>query len=83
MPYGIIAALTVGSLESDLAELQGKDPELAAIITYLETGVLPTEEKFAKMLALTQSQYLVQDGILYYVEPDSTLRVIPPTEARE
>ena len=83
MPYGIIAALTVGSLESDLAELQGKDPELAAIITYLETGVLPTEEKFAKTLALTQSQYLVQDGILYHVEPDSTMRVIPPTEARE
>ena len=76
-PYGIISALEGEDLEMDLAALQRGDSELAAVVTYLETGVLPAEEKFAKRLALTQSQYVIEDGILYHVEADSTLRVIP------
>ena len=62
----------------DLLALQHQDKELAAIICYVETGVLPEDEKLAKTLALTQSQYTVQDQIQYRVESDSTLRVIPP-----
>lgn len=31
---------------------------------------------FAKTLALTQSQYMVQDGILYHMDSDSTLRMV-------
>ena len=48
-----------------------------------ETGVLPEDEKFAKSLALTQSQYSLEDDILYHVEADSTLRVVPPSSKRE
>ena len=75
MPYGIISVITADQLEEsepDLPELQRRDPELAPLITYLETGVLPA-----------RSQYMVQDGILYRVESDSTLRVIPPTGSRK
>ena len=43
----------------DLVALQRGDSELAAIVTYLETRVLPAEEKFAKRPALTQSQDLI------------------------
>lgn len=53
-PYGIISTLEGEDLEMDLAALQRGDSELAAIVTYLETGVLPAEEKFAKRLALTR-----------------------------
>ena len=67
----------------DLSALQRQDKELAAIICYLETGVLPEDEKLAKALALIQSQYMVQDQILYHVEPNSTIRVIPPEGKRE
>ena len=57
--FGIISALDgcdLGKI-SDLPKLQQGDPELAAIIKFIETGVLPEDEKFAKSLALTQSQY--------------------------
>ena len=66
---GVIAAIE----PEDLSALQRQDKELAAIICYLEIGVLPEDEKLAKALALTQSQYTVQDQILYNVEPDSTI----------
>ena len=76
---GVIAVVA----PEDSSALQHQDEELAAIICYVETGVLPEDEKLAKTLALTQSQYTVQDQILYLVEPDSTLRVIPPEGKRE
>ena len=84
VPFGIVSALAVEESEPDsLATLQREDPRLCEIITYLETGVLPEDKKFAKTLALSQSQYLMEDGVLYHVEPDSTLRVIPPEQLRE
>ena len=86
MPYGIISVITAEQLEKDesgLSELQRKDSDLASIISYLETRELPEDKKLAKRLALTESQFMVQDGILYHVESDSTLRVIPPTESRK
>ena len=87
MPFGIVSAVTIGETAGtstdNLAILQREDPQLRAITTYLETGVLPEEEKFARSLALSESQYLIEDGILYHVESDSTLRVIPPEKLRE
>ena len=86
-PYGVISAVSVqenaDTSIDDLATLQREDPQLEAIITYLETGVLPSEENSAKRIALTQSQYLIEEGVLYHVEPDSTLRVIPPEKTRK
>jgi len=86
--YSIISALTaelsdVTPPEKDLPGQQREDEELAAIITYLETGILPEDEKVAKALVLSQSQYCIEDGILYHVEADSTLRLVPPVTHRE
>lgn len=66
----------------DLPTLQRQDENLASIISYVETGLLPTDESMAKKVALTESQYVVEDRVLYKVEPDSTLRVIPPRSQR-
>ena len=74
---GVVANL---SQEVDLPELQRQDRELAAMITYVETGLLPTDEGLAKRTALTTSQHVVEDRILYHVD---TLRLIPPTTHRE
>ena len=73
---GVVAAVSVE--ESDLSALQRKDEHLACIIAYLERGILPNDESLARTISLTQSQYVVQDSILYHVEPDSPLRVVPP-----
>ena len=58
MRYAIVSTVTVDSEESNPPMLQRQDPELATILTYLETGVLPPNEKSAKALALTQSKMM-------------------------
>ena len=40
--------------------------------------MLPESFKHARELALTKSQYVVPDHVLYYVVSDKTLRIIPP-----
>ena len=87
---GVVAALAGGGKEGappaddrDLSLLQRADPELAPVITYLETGRLPEEEKPARQIALTSMQYTLEDDVLYRVEDDGTLRIIPPTDWRE
>jgi hypothetical protein len=69
--------------EMDLPSIQRRDEDLAAIIEYLETGILPSDEKVARTLVLSKSQYVLEDDVLYKVEQDSTLRVIPPKDQRE
>jgi hypothetical protein len=62
--------------EMDLPSIQRRDEDLAAIIEYLEIGILPSDEKVARTLVLSKSQYVLEDDVLYKVEQDSTLRVI-------
>lgn len=63
-----------------LGEEQASDPPLKTIMEYLTKGVLPESEKDARELVLSKSLYEVIDGVLYRVQPDKTLRIIPPTE---
>ena len=51
--------------------------------TPLARGTLPSDERKAQGLALTKSQYLLKDGVLYGVEKDKTLCVIPPRSLRK
>ena len=69
--------------EQTLASLQRADSELKPLVEYLETGTLPAEDKEARKIVLGSTQYTLQDGILYRVEDDGTLRVVPPTDMRE
>ena len=57
---------------------QQKDTELKLITDYLENGDLPNDERKARDLVLRRSLYQVVNGILYHMEPDKSLRLIPP-----
>ena len=70
-------------LDHDLSTRQRNDGSIRRIIDYLERGDLPQCEKEARELVLGKSQYTLLDNILYHIEPDHTLRVIPPTADRE
>ena len=54
----------------------------AEVITFLKTGSLPLDTKRAKLLALSQSQYLLEDDVLHHEVTDGSLRVIPPEDAK-
>ena len=45
--------------------------------------ILPEDEKRAREIVLSQSQFQIKEGILYHVEKDRTLRIIPPQSLRE
>ena len=53
------------------------------MIKYLETGELPADSKRAREFALTKSQYALVDDVLYHVERDKSLRIIPSLACRE
>ena len=72
-----------GSESSSLPTQQRTDPELLGVIEYLETGRLPQDEKEARRVAMTSSQYTLEEEVLYRVEEDGTLRVVPPVSWRE
>ena len=60
-----------------LGEQQHGDPHLQEIIRYLENGELPADDRQARQVLLGQSDFTILDGILYRVEKDKTLRVVP------
>ena len=76
---GTPAELEKGSL----SELQRRDGGLAPLICYLEDGTLPDNEKLARRIAMTGSQFVIEDGALYWIEADSTLLVVVPEECRK
>ena len=63
----------------NIRKCQMDDPKLKCIMLYVEDGELPRDEKKAKELVLGRSLYEVVDGILYHVEVDKSLRLIPLT----
>ena len=81
MPSQVVANLSSEETE-DLPAMQRSEPKLMVVITYLETGGLPEDEKLAIQVALTRSQYVIEDDVLYRLKGDGILRVIPPTPLR-
>ena len=71
-----------GPDQTSLSERQLKDPHVREIIRYLVDGELPTDDKQARRILLGQSNFTVLDGILYHIEEDKTLRIVPPTSDR-
>ena len=78
---GVIAAVEPDGVDPPMRQRRCKN--LATIISYLETGVLLTDERLAQNLVLTESQYVLEDNVLYKVEPDRSLRIIAPENQRE
>ena len=68
--------------ETSLSQRQQEDPDLGVIITYLKDGELPEDTKVARELILSKSQYVLKDGVLFYVAKDKTLCIISPKTDR-
>ena len=50
-------------------EMQRRDPELAAMIDFLENDILPINDKYArKILLKSDNFYIGQDGLLYHID---------------
>ena len=77
---------TVNSLACDhggVGSHQDEDPDVKIIKQCLKDGKLPLEDNVARKLLLSKVQYEVIDDVLYHVEADHTLGVIPPAHLRE
>ena len=68
--------------DDPFGDRQRQDPELNMIINYLENTDLPEDDKVARELILAESRYAVIKGVLYRIEEDQSLRIIPPAEDR-
>jgi len=52
-------------------ELQRRDPEISAMIDFLESDILPSNDKAARKILLTSDNFYVgQDGLLYHLNFD-------------
>lgn len=56
------------------------DPELKVHFDYLEGKQLPTEEARARRIVAESTLMEVKDGVLYHVEKNGQLKLIPPKE---
>ena len=64
--------------DRDLATRQHQDPLLRPVIQYLSHGEIPDDDRRARELSITAQQYVVLGCVLYHLETDKTLRVVPP-----
>ena len=50
-------------------EMQRRDPELTAMIDFLENDILPTNDRDARKILLTSDNFSIgQDGLLYHID---------------
>jgi len=50
---------------------------------YLLDNELHDQKKKARELTLSRAQYEVIDSVLYHIEPDKSLRIVPPAVDRK
>ena len=65
-----------------LSSRQEHDVDLKVIRDYLLNNELPSDDKKAREIALKKSEFEIIDGVLYHVEKDKTLRIVPPSQDR-
>ena len=65
-----------------LSSRQEQDGDLKRIRDYLLNNELPPDEKKAREIVLQRSEFEMVEGVLYHVEKDKTLRVVPPLQDR-
>jgi len=68
--------------ELPLSARQALDPELAIVIKYLESGVLPPDDRGAKEVILGKTRYVVIDNVLYHLTGDKSLWIVLPKKER-
>lgn len=80
---GAVNALVCDDSRQELGAKRDSDPSLQTIKHYLWTGELPTDEQKARKLVLSWPQFEIVNDVLYHVESDKTLQIIPPVDQRE
>ena len=68
---------------SALREEQLQDPDLKIYLDYLDQGLVPQDQKVARRLAAERLCYETVDGVLFRVENEGTLKLIPPANRRK
>uniref|UniRef100_A0A914XA95 RNA-directed DNA polymerase n=1 Tax=Plectus sambesii TaxID=2011161 RepID=A0A914XA95_9BILA len=68
-----------------LTKMQRADPDYKPIWEFIESGALPADDKQARKIALQSHAFVVQDGLLYFVENGKShrLRLAVPHSERE
>ena len=84
---GVVAAASgdvVPAKDRKLSWLFDKvDLKLGLVVEYLNQGVLPLDEMEARKITLNRNNYNLVDDILFHVEPDKTLKIVPSVAERE
>ena len=68
--------------EMPLSARQAQDSELAVVMKYLQSGVLPSDDKRARELILGKTRYIVMEDVLYHLSADKSLQIVLPKEER-
>ena len=71
--------------EMSLSARQALDPDLAIVIKllkYLQSGILPPDDKKARELILGKTRYVIIEDVLYHLSADKSLQIVLPKEER-
>ena len=64
--------------EMSLSARQALDPDLVMVIKYLQSGILPPDDKKARELILGKTRYVIIEDVLYHLSADKSLRIVLP-----
>ena len=70
----LLTAEPTDDIPDSFADEQQKDPALLEIFNYLLEEELPAEDKRARKIALQSSLFVIEDGLLYFVDPKQKQR---------
>ena len=65
-----------------LSSHQEQDYELKVIRGYLLKNELPLDERKVQEIVIHKSEFEIVDGVLYHLEKDKTMRIIPASQDR-
>ena len=74
----------VSSSKCNLADEQHKDPEVEHMLEYLESDVLPEDQKAAHSIVTQAPSFCILDKVLYYIDGrrENMKRVVVPRSLR-
>ena len=65
-----------------LSARQTLDSDLEMVIKYLQSGILPPDDKKARELILGKTRYVIIEDVLYHLTADNSLRIVLSKEER-
>ena len=74
---------SLGAVLVDLRCQQLEDPDCQPVMSYLEQGYLSDDNAAARKIVLESTTFELEDGMLFWLMPDKTLRTVVPHGARK